>query len=197
MRTHPDADAFMRAYLEQPADATARRVFADWLEETGEPHSTAWAHYIRLKVEADRYAPNRPEQRLLSKRSEGYARQIRSRLVVSAKCVVHHHRALEQLLPLHRITVRLQNFRPDPRCLLLLLGHIARTNLALPIGLDDQGLILIVSDFSNSSKRFIMELKNLLCMPVFAVQGIREEIERAIAEVYPVPQSSRFSAALN
>ena len=36
MTSHPDADAFMRAILRDPADVTTRLVFADWLEETGE-----------------------------------------------------------------------------------------------------------------------------------------------------------------
>jgi type IV pilus assembly protein PilB len=55
MSSHPDADAFVSAILRNPAEVTTRLVFADWLEETGDPSNVAWAQFIRLNVEADRH----------------------------------------------------------------------------------------------------------------------------------------------
>jgi uncharacterized protein (TIGR02996 family) len=41
----PDEAAFLRTILEHPHDAGPRKVFADWLEERGDP----WAELIRLQ----------------------------------------------------------------------------------------------------------------------------------------------------
>lgn len=43
--------AFIDAILDNPADDTARLVFADWLEEHGEPHR---AEFIRAQIEAEK-----------------------------------------------------------------------------------------------------------------------------------------------
>lgn len=43
--------AFINAILDNPADDTARLVFADWLEEHGEPER---AEFIRVQIEADK-----------------------------------------------------------------------------------------------------------------------------------------------
>lgn len=42
--------AFLAAICADPADDTARLVFADFLQEQGEPVSTAWATFIRAHV---------------------------------------------------------------------------------------------------------------------------------------------------
>lgn len=48
--SHPDAQAFLTKIRAEDADDTNRLVFADWLEERGEPHLEAWAHFIRAQV---------------------------------------------------------------------------------------------------------------------------------------------------
>ncbi len=47
-----DADAFQRAILAEPAADLPRLVYADWLDETGDPANAARAEYIRLQCEA-------------------------------------------------------------------------------------------------------------------------------------------------
>src|SRR5215211_3313191 len=102
-----DADAFMRKYLERPSDATARLVFADWLEETGEEHNAAWAHFIRLKVEADRYPRNSPTRHEIERHAGQYAVYIRARLAIPAKLFIGYPKSLLELLPATNITVNL------------------------------------------------------------------------------------------
>jgi uncharacterized protein (TIGR02996 family) len=43
-------DGFLRAILAQPSDDAPRLVYADWLEEQGDPVSTAKAEFLRLTV---------------------------------------------------------------------------------------------------------------------------------------------------
>ncbi|MBN9120505.1 MAG: TIGR02996 domain-containing protein, partial [Planctomycetes bacterium] len=50
--------AFLRAIADQPADRTARLVFADFLEEAGDPADAARAGFVRAQVEADTVHPN-------------------------------------------------------------------------------------------------------------------------------------------
>src|SRR5689334_11583200 len=110
MSSHPTADAFMRGYLPNPSDATARLVFADWLEETGTPWNRAWAYYIRVKAEADQFPPGSAERRDLEAQAAGYARRIRARLTIPAALFVGYPKSLLQLLPGPNITVRLDGF---------------------------------------------------------------------------------------
>ncbi len=53
----PDADAFLRAIIENPDDDTPRLVYADWLDENGDPER---AEFIRVQIamERDRDEPH-------------------------------------------------------------------------------------------------------------------------------------------
>ncbi|MCI0457354.1 MAG: TIGR02996 domain-containing protein [Gemmataceae bacterium] len=44
-------DGFLRAILAQPSDDAPRLVYADWLEEQGDPVSTAKAEFLRVTVQ--------------------------------------------------------------------------------------------------------------------------------------------------
>ena len=44
-------DGFLRAIRERPDDETARLVYADWLDEQGDPQSLARASYLRTHAE--------------------------------------------------------------------------------------------------------------------------------------------------
>jgi uncharacterized protein (TIGR02996 family) len=54
---HPDAQAFLAKIRSEDDDDTNRLVFADWLEERGEPHLEAWARLIRAQIEMAIYWP--------------------------------------------------------------------------------------------------------------------------------------------
>lgn len=53
-----DRESFLRAIADQPADRTARLVFADFLEETGGASGAVRAEFVRAQVEADTVHPN-------------------------------------------------------------------------------------------------------------------------------------------
>jgi uncharacterized protein (TIGR02996 family) len=54
-----DGDALFRAVCENPADDTARLVYADWLDENGNPDR---AEFIRLQCEASYISPAFPSE---------------------------------------------------------------------------------------------------------------------------------------
>jgi uncharacterized protein (TIGR02996 family) len=61
-----DEDDFLRKLLENPADDTTRLVYADWLDEQGDPVSVAKAKFLRITVrllEPDRNAGWRKARR--------------------------------------------------------------------------------------------------------------------------------------
>jgi uncharacterized protein (TIGR02996 family) len=49
-----DGDALLAAILREPADHTSRLVYADWLDERGEPGDAARAEFIRVQCERAR-----------------------------------------------------------------------------------------------------------------------------------------------
>lgn len=60
------ADAFLRTILEHPEDDGPRLVYADWLEEHGEPH----AELIRLQCHLARLSADDPQRESLQERVE-------------------------------------------------------------------------------------------------------------------------------
>src|SRR5262245_10685349 len=65
-----DKQTFLRAIAEQPADRTARLVFADFLEETGDAADAVRAGFVRAQVEAETVHPNSNRARELDDRAE-------------------------------------------------------------------------------------------------------------------------------
>ena len=180
--TNLDADAFMRKYLERPSDSTARLVFADWLEETGEPHSAAWAHYIRLKAEADRYPPDSATRFELDRHAGQYALHIRARLTVPAKLFVGYPKSLLQLLPAQNVTVRIGRFRPTASALARVREDVARALPILP--LDDRAGALIVAAPTPVEPHTVSTVHTALSSSVVVVGADRAEILRTLNAAY-------------
>jgi type IV pilus assembly protein PilB len=178
MSSHPDADAFMRKYLEEPTDATARLVFADWLEETGEAHNAAWAQFIRLKAEAGRYTLNSPERPALDRRADQYAPKIRARLTIPAALFVGYPRSLLQLLPPANIVVRLAGFEVPLAVLELMPESVARENLVLPLASQGRAFILAAADPRDAD--LVQKLEFILNRNIVLVGGEREDLIDAI-----------------
>jgi uncharacterized protein (TIGR02996 family) len=66
-----DDAAFLRAIISEPADDTARLVYADFLEETGDPVQVARAEFIRTQIEAHALHPNHPRRAELERHAGG------------------------------------------------------------------------------------------------------------------------------
>ncbi|MFM8272421.1 MAG: TIGR02996 domain-containing protein [Gemmata sp.] len=81
-----DRDALLAAILANPAEDTPRLVYADWLQENGEP---ARGEFVRLQVGAAQAEPFSPQareceaaaQRLLAKNVQAWTRHISDHVV--------------------------------------------------------------------------------------------------------------------
>lgn len=183
MSSHPTADAFMRGYLQKPSDVTARLVFADWLEETGQPWNRAWAYYIRVKAEADGYPPGSPERRELEKDAAWYATKIRARLTISAALFVGYPKSLLQLLPGRNITVKLAGFTPAPDVIELVNPLSPVVYQMFPLARQGSVLLLAIDNFRNCPA--LDDLKAVLGLTYVAVHAQSVELRAAIQQHYP------------
>jgi uncharacterized protein (TIGR02996 family) len=181
--THPEADAFMRKYLEQPTDTTARLVFADWLEETGVPHNAAWAYYIRLKAEAARYTLNSYERPELERQADEYVPKIRAQLTIPAAFFVGYPKSLLQLLPPANITVKLADFEVPLTVRELMPESVARENLVLPLATQRRTL-LAAAAHPPTFEDLADKLEFILNWSIVLVHAEREDVRNAIDRHY-------------
>jgi type IV pilus assembly protein PilB len=135
MHAHPNADAFVRAILRDPADVATRLVFADWLEETGEPSNVAWAKYIRLMAEGERHPPGTIERENPEWRAKNLGDEIEAKVKIPAAHFLMQRELLVRLLPSHQFKVTLMGlevpsvateFVPESvarECRLIALAH--------------------------------------------------------------------------
>lgn len=186
MFSNPDADAFMRKYLTCPTDVTARLVFADWLEETGIPHNAAWAYYVRLKAEAERYHIDSRERHQLDSQAEDYAPKIRANLTIPAKLFVDYPKSLLQLLPAPNITVKLGEFEVPTLLYELVPESVARENIVIPLDMQERTLLAATVDPHNYSHNCetAQKLEFILNRHIFLVAADAESILDAINRHY-------------
>jgi uncharacterized protein (TIGR02996 family) len=181
LTTSAEADAFMRNYLTRPTDVTARLVFADWLEETCVPHNLAWAHYIRLKADADRCESGSHTRRKLDHQAEQYARRIRANLTIPAELFVGYPRSLLQLLPAPNITVKLANFTVWRAVLELVPESVTRENLVLPLDAQERTLLIAaVKPWGDTAEK----LSFILDRDIVMVAAEEADLHRALDREY-------------
>ncbi len=180
--TSADADAFMRKYLTQPTDVTARLVFADWLEETGVPHNIAWAYYIRLKAEANLHDSDSDECDERNREADEYAPKIRANLTIPAALFVGYPKSLLQLLPASNITVRLAEFAVPIEVLEYMPESVARANLVLP--LDVQGRTLLVAIADPHDRDTTQKVEFILNRSIVGVRAERHDLQAALDREY-------------
>jgi uncharacterized protein (TIGR02996 family) len=187
--TSAEADAFMRRYLACPTDVTARLVFADWLEETCKPHNLAWAYFIRLKAEADRYPPGSPERRELDRQADSYAPKIRANLAIPARLFVGYPKSLLQLLPAPNITVRLSNYQPPRAVIEFLPESVARENFLFPLEFQDRTFLIAAANprDGDTAQRLEFILNRDVLLVAAAVVEVRESLDREYGH-YPTEQ---------
>jgi uncharacterized protein (TIGR02996 family) len=194
MRSHPDADAFVRAALHQPEDVTARLVFADWLDETGAEHNAAWAQFIRLNIEATRYTPRSDERRRLEQQADEQAPLIRAKLSVPAKLFVQHPIPLLELLPAPNLTVRLAEFELARQVRELMPESLARAHLLLPLDMLRRTFLLAAADPMDSDTA--QKLGFILNCHIVLVHAEPEDVRESINRSYGQPELQSVDSVL-
>ena len=181
MSSHPDADAFVRAILHDPADLTTRLVFADWLEETGEPPNVAWARFIRLMAEA-RHSAGTLTFESRDRQASELAGEIRVALTVDAAQLVGHVEHLRHFLPRQNLTVRLAGYTLAQALLELVPESVARENVVIPLALDGQVLRVAIADLHDYDT--VHKLTFILNKEIIPVKVDRDATAAAIDWCY-------------
>lgn len=193
-RTFPeiyeDACAFLRKYLTRPTEAAARLVFADWLEDTGQPHNVAWAHYIRLKHAAEEFPLGSEARQHRERDIAQHADTIRARLTIPAQFFIGYPKSLLQLLPPAQITVQLAHFTAADHVRECVSGHHAHHFLILP--LDCQEAALLVASANPRCTRTAQRLERITGRNIVMVAAEPDELRAALERHYPAedPQES-------
>lgn len=180
MHKHPDADSFVLEHLRQPANATTRLVFADWLEDTGTPSNVAWAHYIRLREQAERTPPD--ERRTLLRKADICAAKVRAKLNLAARVFARNPESVLQLIPAPNVSVRLADYTPARAVLELVPESVARENLVLPLTL--HGNTLYCTAINPHDYDTAQKLSFILNKDIVLVGATRDEVRAAINRGY-------------
>jgi uncharacterized protein (TIGR02996 family) len=182
MSSHPDADAFVRAFLRRPQDETARLVFADWLEDTGEAHNAAWAGYIRAKASAARHEFGSPEWRRSDDEAAGFAADVRANLTLPVGFFLNYPASLLRLLPGPNITVLLADATIPNAVIEVVPESISRESHALP--LVSQGTALVFAMYDPRDRLAVRRLGWMLNKDIIAVRAGAADLRGAVDRAY-------------
>ena len=186
MSLHPDADAFVRAILRDPADLTTRLVFADWLEETGETANIAWAKYIRLMAK-DPHPSGTLTFESRDRQESEFAREIHAALTIDAAQLVGHVEHFWQLLPQQNITVKLAGYALAQSVIELLPESVARENAVVGLHLDGQQLFVAVAEPKDYDT--LQRLGFILNKEIVPVRADADDIAAAIDYCYGLSET--------
>lgn len=158
----PD-EAFLEAILEAPDDDTPRLIYADWLEEHGDPRG----EFIRLQCWLASKAEDDPfrselaarERKLLVEHEADWLGPLHSLLkrwtfrrgflddvTLAAGLYLDHADALHRVRTLRRIEVDLTEFQPHLTTLEWIPESVARENIVFPLGFRGRRLVIALRE---------------------------------------------------
>jgi uncharacterized protein (TIGR02996 family) len=216
-----DESGFLLAILADPADPALRLIYADWLEERGDPASASRAEYLRIRCELDRLPSEDQKRRQLQTRllqlretvGDEWWRQLdwpKSDKTQKGRAVVMWEASVRSDRPLVVgcfCTVALRHelreaFGPDVECdeTNLLAGHAertARTAAELGIRPDSPVVLTAARDEVQFGPRHAFRLRvgpGAFVCGTLDRYSIRVQCERE--EDFPEPARGRFLAFL-
>jgi len=182
MSLHPDAATFVQAILRDPAEITTRLVFADWLEEAGDPSSVAWAQFIRLMASTDPM-PNRGRvRRERNRHLMRLASQITTTLHLNAEQLVGCVEYLHRLLPQPNFHVSLAGYPLLPEVIELIPESVAVEHLVIPLAVQGNRLLAAAVKPNDAGTRRTLEF--ILNRELSFVGVERELFEAAVDHSY-------------
>jgi uncharacterized protein (TIGR02996 family) len=204
-------DAFLQAIIEDPDDDTPRLVYADYLDERGDPRG----EFIRVQLALARLPddPRRPElevreRRLLAEHGEEWARPLRpwvtgwtfrrgfvEAVKLPAQSYLDHAVVLRHRAPVRRFEVDLTGFNVIPAVLDRLPEPLAREELVFPLGQAGRKLVVAVRDAADGPA-FSM-LAFLLAQEIEAVTAPGDQITQAINRNYHEGETNYFNWLVN
>lgn len=177
-----DAVSLFRAVLAAPDDVMPRLVFADWLDDTGQPQNIAWAEYLRLNA-----PPAVPDPARLDE----LAPRIKARLTVSAWTFRRHCPLVLALLPADRVTVRLTDFAPSHATVSEVPESVARENVVIPVA-EAGGRFIFATPAADASTR--ERLGFVLRRAVDFVRADADDVQALINATYGQTETETVDA---
>jgi uncharacterized protein (TIGR02996 family) len=195
-------DDLQQAIIEHPHDDARRLMFADWLEQHGDPER---AEFIRVQIELAKLPSlekRRPvlearQSELLAKNEDEWVRPIRDRVLswlfhrgfvgevtVTAEAYRKHTFELVHLAPIERIRFDQWEVAIRRSAIELVPESIARENLVLPLGYLNYHDALVIAAPSPIDEDRLLRLNFVLKRSIAVVEAASEQIEEAINRRY-------------
>lgn len=191
-------DAFLQAILENPDDDTPRLIYADWLEERGDPRG----EFIRIQCQlavmsADderRSLLEQHERELLARHQYRWLRELRPLVsgwtfrrgfldAISVPAATYLQRAaIPHPATVRRVQVDLDGFEVPQSVLWLVPESVARENVVLPIG--DRGRTLVMAVWEPLDAEMLAKLQFILNRDIELVAANSGQLMEAINRLY-------------
>jgi uncharacterized protein (TIGR02996 family) len=192
-------EVFLEAILADPREDTPRLIYADWLEEHGDPRG----EFIRIqcwlaaKAEGDPYRDELEtrERRLLVEHEADWLGSLHSllkrwtfrrgfleELTLPAGLYLDHADALLRIRTLRRIEVDLTEFQPLPDILDWFPESVARENIALLLGFHGDRLVVALREPNDPDP--LDKLEFILNRKIEWVAASTEKLVEAINRCY-------------
>lgn len=191
-------NAFLQAILEYPNDDAPRLIYADWLEEHGDPRGDFIRIQCRLGAtstdEEERSRLERYERELLARHQDRWLGELRPLLsgwtfrrgflvAISVHAAAYlRFVTLPQPATVCRVRVDLVGFQPPLDILELVPESIARENVVLPIGVRGRTLVLAAQEAQDLD--MLAKLQFIFNRWVELVAADRGQIVEAINRLY-------------
>lgn len=191
-------DAFLRAILKDPDDDTSRLIYADWLEEHGDPRG----EFIRIQCalaamsaeDTQRSLLEQYERELLARHQDTWLGGMRPLLsgwkfrrgfldTISVPAATYLRLpAIPHPATVRRLEVDLAGFEPPQYIVEFVPESVARENVALPIG--TRGGTLVIAAREPHEVEILLKLQFILNRDIELVAADGEQVVEAINRLY-------------
>jgi uncharacterized protein (TIGR02996 family) len=204
-------EAFLQAILEAPDDEAPRLIYADWLEEQGDPRG----ELIRLETQLARMSaddPERPaleerERRLFAEEAPHLSRSPRDRAAAFAFCrrfmrgdavpaaAYLAHPLVFRAAPLPALHLDLTEFEAPPEVLAFCPESVARENLILPLAVDRGAMTFALR--GPGDEQLLQKLQFILNRDLEPVAAQARQLVAAIERHYPWEETTAITASFH
>jgi uncharacterized protein (TIGR02996 family) len=195
--------AFLQAIHDNPDDDTLRLVYADWLEEQGDPQ----AELIRVQCRLARLDADDPERGELDTRERemlkrhsrdwlgpsgndargwSFQRGILTSVTIPVPLYLEHGEELRQIKPTCEILLDLSDAEIPQSFLSLVPESVARETVSLPLGKRKRILVMAVEDPAHEDTHRMLQF--ILNRRIEPVKAPREQLIQAIIRHYGNPE---------
>ena len=211
-------DAFLQAILENPDDDTPRLIYADWLEERGDPRGEfirVQCHLAAMSADDERRARlEQYERELLARHQDRWLGELQpflrgwtfrrgfldsitvpAAIYLKPPAIIYlKPAAIPRPATVRRIQVDLDEFEVPPSVLELIPESVARENVVLLIGL--RGRTYVMATQEPRDAELLAKLQFILNREVEFVAADAEQIKQAIDRLYGLTETESVDCIL-